>query len=342
MDCPNALSLINTGSLEFWLNYDSSRNQGYFGRGSGWGNTAFIGYGFSGDDNLQFQSSDVGVAGGHVVYGSWNYYSLNFGTNLNYYYNGNYVSGAIGSGLVSYNAPFRIGNFQFDSGYKLDGKMDEFRFLNVVKNEDYFKTSYNTQNLNGFYQIGNETEYIFPNKNITFNVYENGTTDDLTDINISCNYSLSYNNMTSPFDINMIYRCYDCNFTRMSYYQSNSIFCVNETSESALTIYMDLMPLYNISNTTNDYCCPNWEFPTSNICIDDNTLRQEYSQLLCQNGLCNNQTAIRFINCQYGCVTQVNQYGDGCKQPDYLFDLIIIIILIIVVIIGAYVGKKVK
>jgi len=169
INCPSDLSSLTEGSIEFWVNHDLSRTHGYFSRGTGFDSEVLLGITF-GDDSQQYTSDGVSISPSASYYGGngvWSYKSFIFNSDIAYYLNGDFVSSASGGSLVAHSGIFALGKLSFDPSYILDGKMDEFRLLNVAENNDYFKTSYNTQNLSEFYIMGTEENQQLPPTNIS-------------------------------------------------------------------------------------------------------------------------------------------------------------------------------
>jgi hypothetical protein len=133
--------------------------------------------------------------------------------------------------------------------------------------------------------------------------------------------------------------CYkdSCNATCENDYDCNNGYFCNQTLCSCEpNIIINL----TYGNLTNKICCPDWSLANVNLCLDSQNLYQEYSQIMCDNGICENQTSFRIVNCPYGCVQQATNLGDGCIVPNYQLDFMFILIILFIIIIFTYIWKK--
>jgi hypothetical protein len=178
--------------------------------------------------------------------------------------------------------------------------------------------------------------------NITFNILDNETFENLNNITINCNNS--YNKtISSPFIKEFLDGCYNCSYIKSGYYYNETQFCNNNNHNE--TIFLTIIPSFPnfIAEWTNLSCCQindEWTTFTLSKCLDNNKLYQEYKETKCNYNQCQNYTKFRFTNCIYGCGTEINTYGDSCLQPNWIIYLIIIIVIVIIIIFLNWIWKK--
>jgi hypothetical protein len=150
-----------------------------------------------------------------------------------------YVDGAIITDQVtttwSASANWNIGYDSAVSTRVFDGNLDEVSIWNKGLSNADINFLYNNRNALTYCSIDGNFWPTCPVR-IDFNVYEQGTTTHLTDVNMDCTNNLyDKNGQTSPFFQNMVPATYTCNFNKTGY-DSNTAYSFVVTTAATQVI----------------------------------------------------------------------------------------------------------
>jgi hypothetical protein len=235
------------------------------------------------------------------------------------------------------------GGINAGGGVSINGYIDEVRIYNRVLRQSEITNHY-WNGINNLTSIYGSEYYVYPFCNYTFNVVDNDTIVHLTNVTLIGDFG-NFTNVNSPFNSNNITNgTHNFTVSAIGYYEINdSLLCNVVRPTTNMTIYLfpiPVIPPMNLTNMSGEICCPDWNLATKSICSDNLTLYQEYNEYHCLNGLCENATAFRYVNCPYGCVVQIDNMGDGCIVPNYQLDFMFIAIILGIIIIFAIIWKK--
>jgi hypothetical protein len=323
-------------------NYDRLYQVGANSAGSIWG---------AGADGAATNNWSMGVWGGAeatdpqgIILNNW--YCLAFtynGSTGGVWVNGTLKATASITPSIPNPASFTIGASATGT-CPFNGTIDEFRVYDRVLTS----TEINDFCNNGFNLISNVNPleyYESPFCNYTFNVLDNVTYAQLTNVTLIGDFA-NFTNVDSPFwTFNITNGTHNFSVSAIGYYQLDTYLTCNTVRPTtnmsiALGAIPIIIPNYTFGNVSNKICCPDWTMANINLCLNNQTLYQEYSQIMCDNGICDNQTSSRLLNCPYGCVQQYTNMGDGCIVPNYQLDFMFIIVILIIIIVFAYIWKK--
>jgi hypothetical protein len=167
----------------------------------------------------------------------------------------------------------------------------------------------------------------------------------LNNINFTYGNNSAYGNSPKAFKLNNG-TSYNFNFYNLFYETKNdSFYC--DGSNFNRTVYLDKLGLTAQEHQwlKATYLLQNVQgmdiLPTNNTCLNEYQLKHIYESEICIDLSCNNITLKQeIVNCPYGCASQLNQYGDGCLQPTYILDILVIIAIIIIIVVGYIIKRK--
>jgi hypothetical protein len=179
--------------------------------------------------------------------------------------------------------------------------------------------------------------------NITFDVTDSITGNNITNIGLNCNVSY-WNKLNSSFKLEFNQSNYNCKFNSSGYNDVNKSFTC---SGSDISVSVSMIKIVSGGGLTVEE--HNWLkttyflqavqgldiYPTNNTCISDSVLLHEYIAEMCLDSDCSNLTIRQSsVYCPFGCITDINSFNAVCKEPDYLIWIILIIIAVIVIYIA--------
>lgn len=145
----------------------------------------------------------------------------------------------------------------------------------------------------------NITSIAIPTCNVTFNIRDADTNNNLDQIIINCGISYSAVNKTSPFDNEFIFGSYTCNITKSNYNPSTKSFsCIGVDFDVNVTL-SQVVPTIEL-NITLTLDLADLKL-TDSFCINEDTLRNIYKTEVRTEAGAENVTRSELKNCPYGC-----------------------------------------
>lgn len=138
---------------------NSANGEAIFGKWSGGGGwMLFIGGASSGLNSINVYTGVTPFASGAILAeNSWSFITVTYDTStIKVYVNGNVP--AVGSGsMFAVSALVELSRYSASANTGVTGKIDEFRFSNIVRTADWITTEYNNQSApSSFYALGAE------------------------------------------------------------------------------------------------------------------------------------------------------------------------------------------